>query len=141
MHLLRTKQARLADALSLAAYTATRGEETVFNALALDALAEKRPDSLPDGMLTVHMAGLHVQITSTMHWLNKSGMSLKQREALGKLLNGYLRTFATLAETQRRLANGPSQTVRVEHVTVEAGGQAIVGNVERGGGEGGSHEN
>jgi len=45
--------------------------------------------------------------------------------------------FRTLADPTRRgiferLASGGEQTVRVEHVTVNEGGQAIVGNVSRG---------
>ena len=43
-----------------------------------------------------------------------------------------LRTYATQVEALRRLRNGNSQTVRVEHVHVNEGGQAIIGNVGRG---------
>jgi hypothetical protein len=35
--------------------------------------------------------------------------------------------------TLQRLRNGSSQTVTVRHVTVEAGAQAIIGNVKPGG--------
>ncbi len=48
-----------------------------------------------------------------------------------------LRAYATQVEALRRLRNGGSQTVRVEHVHVNEGGQAIIGNVQRGvGGDG-----
>ena len=40
-----------------------------------------------------------------------------------------LKAFATQVEALRRLRNGGSQFVRVEHVHVNEGGQAIVGNV------------
>jgi hypothetical protein len=43
-----------------------------------------------------------------------------------------LRAFATQVEALRRLRNGGSQTVRVEHVHVNEGGQAIIGNVRSG---------
>jgi hypothetical protein len=43
------------------------------------------------------------------------------------------RTYALQVETLRRLRNGGSQFVRVEHGHVHAGGQAVVGVVERGG--------
>jgi hypothetical protein len=39
--------------------------------------------------------------------------------------------YATQVEALRRLRNGGSQTVRVEHVYVNEGGQAIIGNVQR----------
>jgi hypothetical protein len=42
-----------------------------------------------------------------------------------------LRAYATQVETLRRLRNGGSQFVRVEHVHVNEGGQAVIGNVSR----------
>ena len=42
-----------------------------------------------------------------------------------------LRTFATMAECLRTYRGGGQQKVTVEHVTVQAGGQAIVGTVNR----------
>jgi hypothetical protein len=41
-----------------------------------------------------------------------------------------LRAYATQVEALRRLRNGGSQTVRVEHVHVNEGGQALIGNVK-----------
>ena len=40
-----------------------------------------------------------------------------------------LRAYAAQVEALRRLRNGNSQTVRVEHVHVNEGGQAVIGNV------------
>ena len=40
-----------------------------------------------------------------------------------------LRAYAAQVEALRRLRNGGSQTLRVEHVHVNEGGQAIIGNV------------
>jgi hypothetical protein len=40
-----------------------------------------------------------------------------------------LRTYATQMEVYRRLRYGGSQLVRVEHVHVNEGGQAVIGNV------------
>jgi hypothetical protein len=40
-----------------------------------------------------------------------------------------LRTYATQVEALRRLRNGGSQFVRVEHVHVNEGGQAVIGSV------------
>jgi hypothetical protein len=44
-----------------------------------------------------------------------------------------LRAYATQAETLRRLKNGGSQVVRVEHLHVNEGGQALIGNVRKDG--------
>ena len=43
-----------------------------------------------------------------------------------------LRAYAAQVEALRRLRNGGSQIVRVEHVYVNEGGQAIIGNVRSG---------
>ena len=42
-----------------------------------------------------------------------------------------LRAYALQVEALRRLRNGGSQFVRVEHVHVHEGGQAIVGNIRQ----------
>jgi hypothetical protein len=49
-------------------------------------------------------------------------------------LNKLMRTFTNQMETLKRYRSGAQQTVKVEHVHVHDGGQAIVGNVETGGG-------
>jgi hypothetical protein len=43
------------------------------------------------------------------------------------------RTFAAQIETLKRYRSSGEQKVTVEHVTVNTGGQAIVGNVNHGG--------
>jgi hypothetical protein len=43
-----------------------------------------------------------------------------------------MRAYATQVETLRRLRNGGSQVVRVEHLHVNDGGQAVIGNVRSG---------
>jgi hypothetical protein len=45
-----------------------------------------------------------------------------------------LRTYTAKVEVLAKLRRGGEQTVRVEHVDVHPGGQAIVGNVTPGGG-------
>jgi hypothetical protein len=40
-----------------------------------------------------------------------------------------VRAYSTTLETQRRLRSGGDQNIRVEHVHVHEGGQAIVGAV------------
>ena len=42
-----------------------------------------------------------------------------------------VRAYALQVETLRRLRNGGSQIVRVEHVHVNEGGQAVIGHVNK----------
>jgi hypothetical protein len=43
-----------------------------------------------------------------------------------------LRAYTAQVEVLRRLRNGGSQLVRVEHVHMNEGGQAVIGNVRSG---------
>jgi hypothetical protein len=47
--------------------------------------------------------------------------------------------YATQVEALRRLRHGGSQIVRVEHVHVNEGGQAVIGNVKSNSGSGGTN--
>ena len=54
---------------------------------------------------------------------------LVQAEALGALATKLLRTYTMQMEVLAKLKRGGEQTVRVEHVHVYSGGQAVVGAV------------
>jgi Enolase, N-terminal domain len=56
-----------------------------------------------------------------------------QHDSAERALNKLARTFAAQVEALKRYRSGGEQTVRVEHVTVNEGGQAIVGTVTHGG--------
>jgi integrase len=51
--------------------------------------------------------------------------------ALGSTAARLMRTYALQMEVLRRLRVGGQQFVRVEHVHVNDGGQALIGNVKR----------
>ena len=53
---------------------------------------------------------------------------------MGNLAVKLMRTFALQAEALAKLKRGGEQRVKVEHLHVHSGGQAIVGNVQTGGG-------
>jgi hypothetical protein len=64
-----------------------------------------------------------------------AGVAPRDRvEAMLDGLNKLMRTFTNQMETLKRYRSGAQQTVKVEHVHVHEGGQAIVGNIETGGG-------
>ena len=54
---------------------------------------------------------------------------LPQQESAERALNKLARTFAAQVEALKRYRTGGEQKVTVEHVTINEGGQAIVGNV------------
>ena len=51
--------------------------------------------------------------------------------ALGSTATRLMKTFVMQMEVLRRLRNGGQQFVRVEHVHVNDGGQALIGNVKK----------
>ena len=61
---------------------------------------------------------------------------IPQLEANGALATKLLRTYVAQVEALAKRRRGGEQTVRVEHVHVHPGGQAIVGSVTHQGGGG-----
>jgi hypothetical protein len=60
----------------------------------------------------------------------EGGFSTERRTALfGLAAARLLRVYVGQIEALRRLRQGSSQFVRVEHVHVNEGGQAVIGNV------------
>ena len=101
-------------------------------AFMIAAIAELKPRDAVERMLAVQMAATHVAMIRSGRWLANSNR-LDQVQAH---YNGYTklaRTYAAQVEALRKHRNGGKQTVTVQHVNVEGGGQAIVGSVNHGG--------
>ena len=58
--------------------------------------------------------------------------TIPQQDSAERALNKLARTFTTQIEALKRYRSTGQQKVTVEHVTVQAGGQAILGNVSHG---------
>src|SRR3954447_17753135 len=96
-----------------------------------------KPQDELEGMLVGQTIAVHSAATGTYRRAMLPEQSFEvwktQVNAAGKLS----RTYAALVEAlDRHRGKGQPQAVRVERVTVEAGGQAIVGAVSQGGGDG-----
>ncbi len=78
------------------------------------------------------MAAVHMATMMLARRLNHVE-TIPQQDAAERALNKLARTFAMQMETLKRYRNGGQQKVTVEHVSVNAGGQAVVGNVAHGG--------
>ena len=59
--------------------------------------------------------------------------TISQQGSAERAFNKLARTFAAQIEAFKRYRTGGQQKVTVEHVTVNQGGQAIVGAVTQGG--------
>ena len=96
-------------------------------------VADIKPRDAVERMLAVQMAATHVAMIRSGRWL-ANAETIPQVQAHYSGFNKLARTYAAQVEALRKHRNGGSQTVRVEHVTIEAGAQAVVGNVQTGGG-------
>lgn len=81
-----------------------------------------------------HHVAVHNSAMETMRRMHNAPM-LNHFNSYSNQANKLLRTFAAQMETLKRSRQKASQTVRVDHVHVNEGGQAIVGDVHTGGGE------
>jgi hypothetical protein len=82
-----------------------------------------------EGMLAAQMVATH---SAAMERLRRSmipGQSFDARDLNLKHANKLLQTYARQPEVLDRHRGKGQQKITVEHVTVEAGGQAIVGSV------------
>ncbi|WP_157182085.1 hypothetical protein [Methylobacterium sp. WSM2598] len=88
-----------------------------------------------EAMLASQMAAVHM---ATMTFARRLAHveNIPQQDSAERAFNKLARTFTTQIEALKRYRSDGSQTVRVERVTVEAGGQAIVGAVSAPGGGG-----
>lgn len=100
-----------------------------------------RPENELEAALAVQMAGTH-SLAAEMLWRARSSEFLDNTQAYVNIATKLQRTFVAQTEALLRLRGKGQQTVRVEHVTVQAGAQAIVGDVHhhRSEGAGGTSE-
>ncbi len=103
--------------------------ETAMNA-ALAMIAAVAPKDEIEGALAVQMACTHAVAMAILGKLD-SGFGPERRIAtLASAASRLLRAYVMQVEVLRRLRNGGQQFVRVEHVHVNDGGQAVIGNVK-----------
>ena len=90
-----------------------------------------QPKDQIEATLGVQMAAIHM---ATMNAAASMGgaKTWELKEAQERALNRLARTFVAQVEALKRYRSKGEQRVIVERVTVEKGGQAIVGNVAHG---------
>ena len=135
-----TGNARVTDGLTsqcaiLGSY-GMRIDERASN-FALGFADAMQPRDPAEALLVAQMAAVH-QATMMMARRLNHVESIPQQDAAERALNKLARTYTTQMDTLKRYRSKGQQVVRVERVTVNDGGQAIVGAVEhrgRGGDE------
>lgn len=117
------------------------GSNTTLNA-ALAMVEAVAPTDELEASLAVQMAGCHA-LAMEMLGRAKTTERSDHIELYGNMAVKLQRTFTAQIEALARMRGKGQQTVRVEHVTVQPGAQAIVGDVHhhRGTGGGGQSKN
>ena len=115
-------------------------EATINGALA--ALHGIAPRDEVEAMLVTQMVATHAAALDLLGRALRGEYRATLQDA-GNLAVKLLRTYAAQVESLQRYRSGGQQRIVVERVTVNQGGQAIVGHVEAGAGrgEGASSEN
>jgi hypothetical protein len=127
------------NSLGMAAQEAKRVDQGTLN-YALAMVRGVEPKDLVEVTLGVQMAAIHLATMNAAARLNGS-RTPQMWDAHERALNRLARTFTTQVEALKRYRSKGEQRVYVERVTVNEGGQAIVGPVSHGGRDGGGKEN
>ena len=88
-----------------------------------------KPRDELESALVIQMACTHSAAMAVLSRLGGAAGGDRSVVAMASAAARLLRAYATQVEALRRLRNGGSQTVRIEHVHVNEGGQAVIGNV------------
>jgi hypothetical protein len=104
-------------------------ELAMNGALAMIEAAAPRDEI--EAALAVQMACTHTAAMAVLAKLDVAFATEQRVAAFGSAAARLMRAFATQVEVLRRLRNGGQQVVRVEHVHVNEGGQALIGNVKK----------
>jgi hypothetical protein len=119
-----------------------RPNQVALNA-ALAVISGVRPKDEIEAMLGAHMALTNIALLDLFARTRGSianhkyeGDGIKRLDVLGNLTNKFLRTYTMQVEALARKRRKGEQNIKVKHVHVYSGGQAIVGNVSHRGGRG-----
>jgi hypothetical protein len=97
------------------------------------AMIGAKPQNELEGMLIGQMIACHSAAMECHRRAMLAEQTIEARQANLNAASRMSRTYAALLEGLSRHRGKGQQVVRVEHVTVQAGGQAIVGTVSQGG--------
>jgi len=117
----------LLDQLAKAAKFEGKINEVSLNSL-IAFVAGLDPKDEIEATLATHMAMVNVA-TMTLGRRLFAAETIPQQDSAERALNKLARTFTMQMEAWKRHRTGGEQNVTVKHVTVNSGGQAIVGNV------------
>jgi len=91
------------------------------------------PKDTIESLLAAQMVAVH---NMAMEFSKRAMLSGQHPDAVNANVNRVtklMRTFTAQVETLKKYRTGGKQTIQVQHVNVNEGGQAVVGNIQGGG--------
>ncbi|GBE08433.1 hypothetical protein BMS3Abin11_01554 [bacterium BMS3Abin11] len=119
------------------AYKSMNEPETAING-SLAMMHEISPNDGLEGMLAAQMVATHLMMMESAVQSMTKGQPNRVENYHINNASKMSRTFIAQMEALQKYRTKGQQTIRVQHVQVNDGGQAIVGNVQTGGGSGGN---
>jgi hypothetical protein len=113
---------------------ARRGEEISEDKLnfMLGSIKGIAPRDEIEAMLAAQMTAIHnASMTAARQLIDARGVV--EQDAASNRFNKLARTYAAQMEALKKYRSAGEQTIKVQHVVVNEGGQAIVGNIAPGG--------
>ncbi|MCC1494060.1 hypothetical protein [Cognatishimia sp. F0-27] len=124
---MKTREA--AEGVFMTAIEGLGGQAQDRAAMLSAMFAEIEPRDAVEAMLVAQMTATHVAITEAAK-RHSFHSNVKTRESLERSMTRLSRTYLAQMAALKKYRSKVQQVVRVERVTVEDGGRAIVGNVE-----------
>ena len=131
--LMGMKTTEAANGIYVSAIAALGSKAERYGSMASANFAELEPRDAIEAMLIAQMTATYVAMTvlSERHF---GAGSFQVRESYERSVTRLSRTYLAQMDALKKYRAKAQQVVRVERVTVEEGGQAIVGNVDGVGG-------
>jgi len=120
----------MVDGLLLQCVNALNGAATAKPDFMIAAVKEIGPRDGVEAMLATQMAAVHIAMMTFARRLAQVE-TIPQQDSAEKAFNKLARTYVAQVEALKRYRTGGEQKVSVQRVTVNQGGQAVVGNVSR----------
>ncbi|MEY8143666.1 hypothetical protein [Falsihalocynthiibacter sp. CO-5D18] len=131
--LLGMRTVEAAKGVYLTAIGAMGQSAEKFGSLASAMFAELEPQDAIEAMLIAQMTATHVAMTHLSERLSYQ-TAYQVRESYERSITRLSRTYLAQMDALKKHRAKAQQIVRVERVTVNEGGQAIVGDVSHAGG-------
>ena len=96
----------------------------------LSVIADLEPRDQVEAMLAAQIAAVHTATMTFAKRLNHVD-NIQQQDSAEKAFNKLTRSFTSQMEALRKYRNGGEPKVTVQHVNVNEGGQAVVGNIKQ----------